>query len=284
MRGIFGHAKRLFKAIVLPTIITLILCIGIAFAVYTVAKPFFPSDFIENIKDYDPEDIQIFMLELTEIMEENQVQLYGIIAVATLVFNIVTTWLLNIGFIMSKQLIENEESNFSEALSQSFNRNYGRLFVYAIITTLLSTAVGVVLIPVESISAVLGSILQIVANVVLLRLFAGRGAIVYGDLDVKSALKFSWENITMGRAIKLYLLIIVGAIGAALVLGLTVVPLTMLGGVGAGLIFLVSLFLLVFMVAFMISGYAAAFYRYVEVEYQEDNEDSHLIDDQSDVL
>jgi hypothetical protein len=76
----------------------------------------------------------------------------------------------------------------------------------------------------------------------------------------------------------------VGAIGAALVLGLTVVPLTMLGGVGAGLIFLVSLFLLVFMVAFMISGYAAAFYRYVEVEYQEDNEDSHLIDDQSDVL
>jgi len=252
--------------------------------VYTVVAPLFPADFLENMKDYEPEDIQAFMLELTELMEENQVQLYGIMTVATLVFNIVTTWLLNIGFIISKQLIEKEETNVSEALSQSFNKNYVRLFVYAIITTLLSTLVGVVLIPVESVSAVLGSILQIVANVVLLRLFAGRGAIVYGDLDVKNALKFSWENITMGRAIKLYLFILVGAIGAALVLGLTVVPLTMLGSIGAILIMLLMLFLVVFMVAFMISGYAAAFYRYVDVEYQEEEVDDHLIDGEADVV
>ncbi|MFT5513673.1 MAG: hypothetical protein ACI8SE_002082 [Bacteroidia bacterium] len=277
--GIWQHAKRLMQPMLMPTIITVLLNSAVLYLAYLIIKPMLPPEVFEAGAISSPEEITELMALVIQSITENQWLFMGKMFIVTVLMAAVTAWYYNAGLQISKQTVENNDESFSPTLSNSFGDSFIRMLGFALIMAVASTIASVINNAVQSITPGLAFLVNIVIQIFILRFFAGRAWIVMGDQTVVDGLKLSWENITFVRALKLFLIFLVGGIAIALALGL-IFGLSMFLGKAGIVIFMVVMLLVMYIVSVVgISGLSASFYRYVEVEYETSTTaDEHIID------
>lgn len=280
--GIWQHAKKLLKPMITPTAIALIIGTGICYIAYLVVKPMLPPEIFQSGGITDPEQMIEMMEQITEAMMANlwsfMAKMFGI----SVLFAVLSAWYYNTALLISKQVVETEEANPQEAISNSFGQSFVRMLGFAVIMAVLSAVVSGINSGLQSIMPGIAFLVNLLLQVILLRLFAGRAWIVFGDQSVVDGIKLSWENITFVRALKLFLIFIVGAIAVGLMLSL-VFGLSMFAGKAGVMLFLLATIFVTYVISVVgVAGLAASFYRYVEIEYEETNTpEDHIIDSEA---
>ncbi len=275
--GIWQHAKRLFRYIAIPVMAVIIMFIAISYYAtqWIIESGIIPEYLLEAGGDI-AETMQK-QQKIIEALMENLGTIAPLVIAIIVISILVVAWILNVLLKISKSLVETNEANVNKALSTSFDRQLVNLIGYAILLLVANWVVSYVveLLPLPSL-IMFG--IKILVIIFFLRFFAGRAAIVIGGLGVSDSVKFSWSNIHMGRATKLFLVLFVGVIFIGLGMALVGAILSLVGSIGTALALSSFILISVFVAALLVSGLSASFYRYAEVEY-ESTDEQHLIDD-----
>jgi len=277
--GIWKQAKASWKPLIVPLITAgiLLTLVFAGFASYIMS--ILPEDILSGFDPTDQEAVMAFVVSIAELLEQNALA----VGIASIVFGIVlsliTAWASRVCLQISQDVVEVGAANVGEIMSNSFDNLFKNVLVYSVLLAVISGILSVAITPLQHISNGLHSVVNLIINILMLRLIIVNTAIVIGKMEIRDAISFSWENITFGRAIKIILIAIVAAILGGLATFLLIAILGLLGIVGGILAIPVMLFVSLFAAAIYYSGVTGAFYRYAEVEYS-DSEDHHLIDEE----
>ncbi|MFT5724993.1 MAG: hypothetical protein ACI9JN_002116 [Bacteroidia bacterium] len=277
--GIWQHTKKLLKPMLTPTVVVAVLSMGVFYVAYLLIKPILPPEIFGGGAMTDPEEMAQLMLKITEAITENLVEFMGKIFIVTLLGAVLSSWYYNYALLISQRVAEDNPEDAGKPIN-SFGPSFIRVLGYGILLAVISTVVSVIVNYLQSFMPAIASLINLAIQLFLLRLFAGRAWIVLGNQTVMDGLKLSWEHITFVRALKLALIMIVGFLAISLGLGL-VFGLSMLIGKAGIMIAMLALVVVMYVVSVVgVAGLSASFYRYVEVEYEEDASApaNHIID------
>lgn len=279
--AVLSHTMRLIKPFigmyVIYSVLALIVFLPILMfmlpaEIFEVAK-----EMIMNQTQVDPEyfmnlDQSVFIDRIPQLM-------LGGFAIGVMAL-IISSWYYNWALTMSRQIIENGESSFFETLQSSINRNVLRLIG-------LSMAIfGIYLLAVVFL-ALLAAVLKAFAVLLIfpilfgmIRLSISYPAVSTGEMSISEAMKFSWQNISWGRAAKIFLGAIVFIVVLILfsLLGTLITSIAGTGVIGMLLQTIIRVITGTFTLAFTIAALNGLFYRYAAFDYAtEDAETDHLI-------
>lgn len=213
--------------------------------------------------------------------QPNAVALILGLFVFALLILLVFSWFINLCLTMSKNVLLNGTTTFSESFSASFNKTVWVILAITVILQIAQNLIERVFGIIIGDSVGLGFLLQIVLAFVFLRFVAATPAASHGSMGIGDSLSYSWRNITWRRA-GLILLIFIG-VGIAAALGFFAMSL-ILGSLGAagGILIIVGMYFLgTFAMGLYTAFLSGVFFRYADVEIQEgDSEpESHLVEE-----
>lgn len=277
--GIWKQAKASWKPLLVPLITAGILTILVFAGFASYIMSILPEDILSGLDSTDQEAMMAFIMRIAELLEQNAMS----VGIASIIFGIVlsliTAWAGRVCLQISQDVVEVGNANVGEIMSSSFDTLFKNVLVYSVLLAIASGIISLAITPLQHISNGLHTVVNLIINILMIRLIIVNVAIVIGKMEIRDAIRFSWENITFGRAIKIILIAIVAAILGTLVLLLLFAILSFMGSIGSVLIIPIMIFLSLFAAAVYYSGITGAFYRYAEVEYA-DSEDQHLIDEE----
>lgn len=277
--GIWQHAKALLKPLITPTVISVVLSSGIMYIAYMISKPLLPPEIFESAGTMKPEEIQDLIITITESLAANKlsvtIKMFGV----SILFALVSAWYYNVALIISKRLVEDEGPETQALPINGFGLSFKRMIIYGLIMAVVSTIVSEVNTLLTPYAPGIVFLVFLVIQIILLRFFATRAWIVMGDQSVVDGFKLSWEHITFVRALKLILILLVGGLAITLAIGMVFGMSLFAGKVGVFIFMAVAMIVFYVLSAVVVSGLSAAFYRYVEVEYEESSApENHIID------
>ncbi len=279
--GIGKHAKNLFKPMTIVAGIAFLASTGFMFL---VLSKIIGTDAVQQFTDptsmFDMESSMERSQAIADAMQSfGMTSLFALFLVGMIVGLIIMSWLMNFLLVLSQSVIDNNEMGLAQSFKQSFNKNVFKLVGLHLIIFIAYILLVVVVSLLGAASFILAFLGICAVMVFLLRFSAGFGAIVHGDMGVTESISFSFTNITFVRALKMFLVIFVFSIVYVLVLLLFSSIFKFMGSVGSVLMMVFQVALSIITYSFMTAGLSAAFYRYVEVEYEESNEVvNHIID------
>lgn len=283
-QSVWDHGKAMFKHLALPVIL-----MGLAFSILggIFIYGLLGDSFMELaeilaasggvLAGEDPQEIIMAWFQ----EQPNAVALILGLFVFALLILLVFSWFINLCLTMSKNVLLNGTTTFSESFSASFNKTVWVILAITVILQIAQNLIERVFGIIIGDSVGLGFLLQIVLAFVFLRFVAATPAASHGSMGIGDSLSYSWRNITWRRA-GLILLIFIG-VGIAAALGFFAMSL-ILGSLGAagGILIIVGMYFLgTFAMGLYTAFLSGVFFRYADVEIQEgDSEpESHLVEE-----
>lgn len=281
--GIWLHAKKLFKPLIIVMIVYFLVSTGLAFwGISTLFGPDFGMILLDPGASSDPDTI----MEMSEKMQDFMMsapQMLMLLPLVYLVLLFLLAWFTNFLLMISQSVIENGQADLGATFQASLNSRVWRTFAFMLIgLVFLVMAVVIAVMVTTAISSVLVGFLSFFLVIILTtRLVAGPAAIVHGDANVAEAFGFSWTHITFGRAAKLLVVVFVFSLLVGLVMLALSAAFKLAGNtVNIALSIVLQIALTIVMYSLMYSGMSATWYRYADIDPVENHEESeHLIEE-----
>ncbi len=281
--GVWQHAKDLFKPVTIVTIASFILSL---LFVFVVLGSFLSSELMDILREpanvFDFEALQDRNQEIAESLIGNGGigKMISLFTLMMIVFLLVSSWIINFMLIISQQIIEGTGADIGKAFNGAFNKNVLKIIaIYFLVFAIYIGSVLLLVLLATATSPVLMFIGLLFVAAFLLRFSAAYGAIVHGEMTVSESISFSLKNITWGRGFKLLLVFIVVGILSVLIFLLIAGLVSFIGTAGVVVNYVFQIVFNVLFYSLFIAGMSAAFYRYVDVEYESSVDTSdHLLD------
>jgi hypothetical protein len=280
-QSVWDHAKAIFKPMIIITLLGYAAMYIIGLIVSELFVPGLLSEYLGIVSsgsDFSTqsESMQILIQDMRDIPGIGL-----IVTLSTIVMMIITSWVMHLRLLISQDSILDKSEPIMSAIRRAFSNKVWSIFFSYLLIMIVAIALFV---PMAFIAAA-GSMFLVIlymalVGVVLVRFIGTASAIVHGDLIVMEAIKFSFRNITFGRAFKIFGIFIGAGLLMVIASGLVSIILGLLGVAGVVLNIVVSFLLGVFVSALMTSLQSGIFFRYadVEIEDSQTQPDQHLVE------
>lgn len=272
-QGVWSHAKKLFRPMIWIAAAQFGVIMGIISQVLPWAMGPEIMDFIsQNSGAASMEQFREMQLKMQEILENmDKTQLIQGMAILYLLIIVVLAFFVHIQLNASQQQLINGNVNTLNAFKVGFSLKTLQIIAVFILTMiagmLITTLIGQL-----SNNMGIAFLSMILSLLISVRLLAAAPAIIHGDMKMMDALKFGWGNINFTRAAYAVLVLVIGMIVLFLSFLLATGIFSMLGQLGGILSVVYMVLVNVFITALITSMFSASFFRYVEVEVQDDND------------
>jgi hypothetical protein len=272
-QGIWSHAKKLFRPMIWIAAAQFVVMMGIIMIVLPWAMGPEIMDLIrQNSGATGMDQFQELQLKMQEILENmDKTQLIRGMGLMYLLIFVVMAFFVHIQLNASQQQLINGKVNTLNAFKVGISSKTLQIIAVFILTMLAGMVVTTII---GQLSGNLGiAFLSLILSLLIsVRLLAAAPAIVHGDMKVMDALKFGWGNINFTRAAYAVLVAIIGMIVLFLSFLLATGIFSMMGQVGGILSVVYMVLVNVFLAALITSMLSASFFRYVEVEVEDENQ------------
>ncbi len=265
---IMDLSGKSFLKILIAYTLTSIAMFSIMWLVFTIGLGTNPFT-IETMSD--PEALRNFFESMdTSSLGSNFI---FTIILYLVIMMILASWSYNFFFIIIDQYIHEGNSLLLNAFNKSLDKSVFRIFYANILLILMFMAGAYIGGSLNSISGFLSFIWVLALFIFLLKFTLAIPAIAAGKLSVSEAFGYSFNNITWGRAIKLFLILIVAGVGLlilGMILGVISLALAAIPSVGTVIQYLIQLIIGGFITSFLVAGTIGLYYRYITEEAEDE--------------
>lgn len=159
---------------------------------------------------------------------------YGFVILAIIIGSIVSVWQYNVFYTLNDNEIRTFDNSFVNALKKSLNNKLVKLLLLSLLLMLIMIGVMIIFMIIiallMAVSKGLGIFLMFIGFFILMfysiRLCLSYAALIHGNMGLVESIKFSFNKITLKRAIFIFLIMLVLLIISGIVSAIIILPIS----------------------------------------------------------